>query len=75
MQKRCASCDRNGRIRVNWRIVMAPMSLVDYVVAHELCHLIRPDHSPAFWKLLRTILPDYAERRERLRREGARFCF
>lgn len=74
-QKRWASCDRKGRIRVNWRIVMAPMSLVDYVVAHELCHLIRPDHSLAFWKLLRTVLPDYEERRERLRREGTRFCF
>ena len=52
---------------------MAPMSLVDYVVAHELCHLSRPDHSPAFWTLLRTVLPDYEVRRERLRREGARF--
>lgn len=49
------------------------MSLVDYVVAHELCHLSRPDHSPAFWTLLRTVLPDYEVRRERLRREGARF--
>ena len=52
---------------------MAPMSLVDYVVAHELCHLIRRDHSPAFWKLLRTVLPDYEARRERLKIEGRRF--
>jgi predicted metal-dependent hydrolase len=74
-QKRWASCDRRGRIRFNWRIVMAPMSLVDYVIAHELCHLIRNDHSPAFWKLLRTLLPDYEVRRERLKVEGRRFSF
>lgn len=74
-QKRWASCDSKGRIRVNWRIVMAPMSLVDYVMAHELCHLIRRDHSAAFWKLLRTVLPDYEQRRDRLRKEGQRFSF
>jgi predicted metal-dependent hydrolase len=74
-QKRWASCDRRGRLRFNWRIIMAPMSLVDYVVAHELCHLIRRDHSPTFWKLLRTVMPNYEERRERLRREGSRFWF
>ena len=74
-QRRWASCDSRGRVRVNWRIVMAPMKLVDYVIAHELCHLIRRDHSPAFWKLLRTVLPDYQARRARLKREGARFSF
>ncbi|MBI4639321.1 MAG: M48 family metallopeptidase [Candidatus Tectomicrobia bacterium] len=74
-QKRWASCDRKGHIRFNWRIVMAPISLVDYIVAHELCHLVRHDHSPAFWKLVRTLLPDYEERRERLKREGPRFWF
>lgn len=74
-QKRWASCDRQGRIRFNWQIIMAPMSLVDYVVAHELCHLICHDHSPAFWKLLRAIMSDCQDRRERLRREGPRFGF
>ncbi|MGH8067392.1 MAG: M48 family metallopeptidase [Candidatus Entotheonellia bacterium] len=74
-QKRWASCDHRGQLRFNWRIIMAPMSLVDYVVAHELRHLIRHDHSPTFWKLLCTVMPDYAERRERLRREGWRFWF
>jgi predicted metal-dependent hydrolase len=74
-RKRWASCDRHGSLRFNWRIIMAPMSLVDYVVAHELCHLIQHDHSAAFWKLLRTVMPDYHDRRERLRREGPRFQF
>jgi predicted metal-dependent hydrolase len=72
-QKRWASCDSSGRIRINWRIIMAPITLIDYVVAHELCHLIHHDHSSAFWKLLRILIPDYDARRERLRREGLRF--
>lgn len=74
-QRRWASCDRKGKIRFNWRIIMAPRSLVDYVVAHELCHLIHRDHSSGFWKLLRTIVPDYYIRRERLRNDGQRFLF
>lgn len=52
---------------------MAPLSLVDYVVAHEVCHLREPDHSPAFWHLLGVVLPDYSERRERLRQQGPLF--
>jgi predicted metal-dependent hydrolase len=51
------------------------MSLVDYVVAHEVCHLIVANHSTRFWRLLRTILPDYEERRTRLRIDGVRFHF
>jgi len=69
-QKRWGSCSSKGELRFNWRIIMAPMSLVDYVVAHEVCHLKVRDHSPAFWKLLGTILPDYETRRERLRVKG-----
>jgi len=69
-QKRWGSCTRDGRLRINWRIMMAPTKLVDYVLAHELCHLQVPDHSKKFWGLLGTIMPDYAQRRERLRVEG-----
>ncbi len=72
-EKRWGSCSRKGELRFNWRIIMAPMSLVDYVVAHEVCHLHVRDHSAAFWKLLGTILPDYELRRERLRVEGLLF--
>jgi predicted metal-dependent hydrolase len=49
------------------------MSLVDYVVAHEVSHLLVRDHSRRFWNLLGTILPDFEERRARLRAEGTRF--
>jgi len=71
--KRWGSCDAQGNLRLNWRIVMAPVLLVDYVVAHELCHLVHHDHSAAFWQLLGTIMPNYEVARDRLRREGAQF--
>jgi hypothetical protein len=72
-EKRWGSCSSKGELRFNWRVMMAPMSLVDYVVAHEVCHLVVRDHSTRFWKLLATILPDYEERRARLRVDGLRF--
>ena len=65
----------NGRIRFNWHVVMAPMYLIDYVVAHELCHFKHNNHSQDFWKLLGSILPDYESRRERLRKEGPKYIF
>lgn len=73
-EKRWGSCSSKGELRFNWRLMMAPMTLVDYVVAHEVCHLVVRDHSRRFWNLLRTLLPDYQDRRARLRREGVRFC-
>jgi len=69
-EKRWGSCSSKGEVRFNWRVIMGPMSLVDYVVAHEVCHLEVRSHSLAFWKLLGSILPDYEVRRERLRIEG-----
>lgn len=72
-RNRWASCDAGGLMRFNWRIIMAPISLVDYVVAHELCHLRYPDHSRSFWRLLRSILPDYEDRKLRLAEEGSSF--
>lgn len=49
--KRWGSCNRKGQIRLNWHIIMSPISLVDYVVVHELCHLKYINHSENFWKL------------------------
>ena len=71
-QKRWASCDAKGHLRINWRIIQAPMRLVDYVVVHELAHLRHPGHTKAFWALVGRVLPDYESRREALRRLGAR---
>jgi predicted metal-dependent hydrolase len=69
-EKRWGSCSQKGELRFNWRIIMAPLPLVDYVVAHEVCHLKLKNHSPAFWRLLRRLMPDYEQRRERLRVVG-----
>jgi hypothetical protein len=55
----------------NWKIIMAPNRVVDYVVVHELCHLKQHDHSPQFWKLVESIMPDYLESKEWLRVNGA----
>jgi predicted metal-dependent hydrolase len=72
-EKRWGSCNSKGELRFNWRVMMAPMPLVDYVVAHEVCHVIVRDHSTRFWKLLGTILPEYENRRARLRVDGVKF--
>jgi len=68
--KRWASCSKTGQIRCNWRLSMFPMPVLEYVVVHELCHLRTHDHSERFWRLLKSVLPDYQRRREWLRREG-----
>jgi predicted metal-dependent hydrolase len=60
-------------LNINFLIIMAPMSQVEYVVAHELCHLRHKDHSAEFWDLLRLLMPDYEIRKERLRKEGWRY--
>ncbi len=65
---RWGSCDRRGIIRINWRIVQAPMSLVDYLIAHELTHLREPGHTAAFWGVLTGAMPDARARRGELRR-------
>jgi predicted metal-dependent hydrolase len=66
-KSRWGSCSRNGVVRFNWKIMMAPVSILDYVIVHELCHLIHQAHSARFWQKVQTIIPDYAMRRKRLR--------
>jgi predicted metal-dependent hydrolase len=72
-RKRWGSCNRHHEVRLNWRIMLAPMRLVDYVVVHELCHTLHPNHSARFWRHLGTVMPDYEARRAQLRREGAAY--
>lgn len=64
------SCSPSGVLRFNWRLIMAPPALVDYVVVHELCHLRHPHHQKPFWDAVAAILPDYQARRAELRRDG-----
>ncbi len=67
--KRWGSCS-NGTLRFNWRIVQAPRPLVDYVLAHEVVHLVHEHHDAAFWAALGRLMPDYEARKERLRAMG-----
>lgn len=66
-KSRWGSCTAKGKLEFNWQIMLAPNRMVDYVVIHELCHLIRHDHSPEFWKAVERIIPDYQQCRDWLK--------
>lgn len=68
---RWASCLKNGDLHFNWKCLMAPLTIIDYIVVHELCHLRHRDHSDAFWNEVDKVLPDYRGRKEWLRMRGA----
>lgn len=60
-RSRWGSCAGNGDLRFSWRLVMAPLHVIDYVVAHELAHIERKDHSREFWKTVASLFPGYSE--------------
>ena len=64
---RWGSCSSEGRIRLNWRLIHFPLSVVDYVVAHELAHLREMNHSPRFWQTVESIFPEFREARKQLK--------
>ena len=66
-KSRWGSCSNEGDIDFHWKIMMAPNRVVDYVVVHELCHLLEHNHSPKFWKHVERILPDYIDQKEWLK--------
>lgn len=68
---RWASCSSSGHMSFNWRLLLAPERVLDYVVWHEVCHLEVLDHSPRFWALLQRRWPGWREDRDWLRRHGA----
>ncbi|MGB8953083.1 MAG: SprT family zinc-dependent metalloprotease [Candidatus Aminicenantales bacterium] len=72
-QKRWGSCSQSGVLRFNWRIIMAPISIIDYVAVHELCHLKIKNHSQKFWKLVSLAIPNYRKRREWLKLNSPMF--
>ena len=67
-RSRWGSCGRDGVVRVHWRLIQAPRKAMEYVVAHELVHLLHRNHSPAFWSKLAETMSDWTEAKELLAR-------
>ncbi|MEO8599964.1 MAG: SprT family zinc-dependent metalloprotease [bacterium] len=67
---RWGSCTSQGKIRINWRLMHFPLTLIDYVIAHELAHLREMNHSPRFWATVASIYPEYAAARCQLREQA-----
>ena len=67
---RWGSCTRDNKININWKIIMAPQEIVDYLVVHELAHIKVRNHSALYWKLVESILPDCKTRRKWLKQNG-----
>jgi predicted metal-dependent hydrolase len=68
---RWGACSPKGNLSFHWKCLMAPATVIDYIIVHELCHLHHLDHSEAFWNEVDKILPDYPARKEWLRKHGA----
>lgn len=64
------SCSSKKNINYSYRIIMAPVDIIDYIVVHELCHLIHMNHSKEYWKSVESILPDYRDRKQWLKLYG-----
>ena len=73
LRRRWGSCSQAGRLNFNLRLAMAPPAQIEYVVVHELCHLLHPNHSPAFWRAVEQYLPDYQVHRQALREAGSTY--
>lgn len=69
-KSRWGSCSSKRNLNFNWRIIMAPEPVCDYVVIHELCHLVFMDHSANFWKLVESICPQYCQYKKWLKENG-----
>jgi len=70
---RWGSCSARGNLNFNWKLVLMPEEIQDYLVVHELAHRIEMNHSPAFWAVVEKELPDYRARREWLKKNGANY--
>lgn len=67
---RWGSCDTKRNVTLNWRLIMISPTLIDYVVVHELCHILEPNHTQNFWKIVESILPNWKELRKDLKNKG-----
>jgi len=71
LKHRWASCSPGGNLNFHWKCMMAPLTILDYIVVHELAHLIYPNHTKAFWNEVDKVMPDFQERKKWLRVNGA----
>jgi len=69
-EKRWASCSHNGNLNFSWRLIMAPLSVIDYVVIHEISHLTEKSHGKAFWNKVKILMPDYEKQKDWLKKYG-----
>ena len=67
---RWGSCSSKGNLNFNWKLMLMPQEVLDYVIVHELAHRLEMNHSAGFWKIVERELPDYKERRSLLRKYG-----
>lgn len=67
---RWGSCSISGKVQLNWKLLMAPAAIIDYVIIHELCHLEQHNHSPAFWQLVARFDPNFTQHRAWLKTNG-----
>ena len=67
---RWGSCSSNKTLSFNWKLMLAPPKVLDYVVVHEICHLREMNHSPRFWALVESLMPDYKQQRKWLKENG-----
>lgn len=74
-RSRWGSCSHDNRLSFSWRIILAPLAVIDYILIHELAHIKEKNHSERFWKFLESILPDYRTPRLWLKRNGHRLRF
>jgi hypothetical protein len=71
-KKRWASCTLDNTLYFNWRCILAPAQTIDYIIVHELCHILEKSHSSRFWSLLRTVMPEYEARKKWLMDNGVK---
>lgn len=69
-RSRWGSCSPDGRLMYSWRLIMAPPAVLDYVAAHEVAHLVELNHSPAYWRVVTGICPDWKDHRAWLKTHG-----
>jgi predicted metal-dependent hydrolase len=71
LKYRWASCSLQGTLNFHWKCMMAPLTVLDYIIVHELAHMLHRNHTAAFWNTVDKVLPDYRERKAWLRVNGA----